>query len=118
MSKIIKFGLLFSIDLCLILLIVTFLLKIKYIHESNVKGIQHVNFISKENLEFGKSNLKHYYEPKANNFYIQNPDWLGYEVKNHINSDTLNDEKEINIEKDYKTYRIIAIGDSFTYGDN
>jgi len=44
------------------------------------------------------------------------PPWLGYTPAYTINSDTLNDGSEYQIQKPKDTYRIMTLGDSFTFG--
>ena len=39
--------------------------------------------------------FEYFYEPRANNIEIFNPPWLGYESKNTINNDGLNDKFEV-----------------------
>lgn len=62
--------------------------------------------------------LNFFYEPKANYVSITNESWLPFEVKNTINNDTLNERYDYSLEKDKGVYRIITLGDSFTYGEN
>lgn len=83
----------------------------------NVLGTQVVK-INKDYMQFAtqSSQLKYFYEPKENSVQKWNGDWLGYEVDNQINSDSLNEVIEYKTEKNPHTFRIITIGDSFTYG--
>lgn len=84
---------------------------------NNIKGIS-VTRIDRSNLEYPKteSKLKYFYEPKNNEIQKWHPDWLGYEVTNKINSDSLNETIEYQIEKPERYFRIIIIGDSNVYG--
>ncbi|MBI2616836.1 SGNH/GDSL hydrolase family protein [Candidatus Gottesmanbacteria bacterium] len=98
---------------------IIFLLGFKLFHliKGRVKGVQYETKIDKNNLLFDSSgDLKYFYEPKPNSIQTWNPDWLGYEVQNQINSDSLNELKEYSIDKPQNTFRIITLGDSFTYG--
>lgn len=61
------------------------------------------------------SKLQYFYEPKPNNIEIVHEDWLNGEVHYTINSDSLNERKEYPLLKS-ETYRIITLGDSFTFG--
>ncbi len=58
----------------------------------------------------------HFYEPKPNAILNDHPEWLGYNVSYSINSDALNERMEYPIEKPANTYRILVLGDSFTFG--
>lgn len=104
----------------LILLVIIILLGIQIIkiRSDNVKGAQFVNLINKNELIFASNSgeLKYFYEPKPNSEEHWNPIWLDHEVTNHINSDSFNESKDYKIERDNQTYRIITLGDSFTYG--
>ena len=109
-----------SAELLLILGIIVLGIKIKNLQNGRVKGVQHVTVIKKENLIFDKANhnLKYFYEPKPSSVEVWNPEWLGYEVKNTINADSLNERYEYPIQKADNTYRIITLGDSSTFGQN
>lgn len=62
--------------------------------------------------------LKYFYEMTSDTYeektYI--PPWLPYTPAIHINSDTLNDRFEYSKTKPEKTFRILTLGDSWTYG--
>lgn len=60
--------------------------------------------------------FKYFFEPKANTDIVWNPEWLQEPVTNHINRDTIHDDREFSFIKTVNTYRIITIGDSFTFG--
>lgn len=60
--------------------------------------------------------LSHYYEPTPNSTEVWDPEWLSVKVANKINADTLNEQKDYTVDKTIATYRIVALGDSFTYG--
>lgn len=62
--------------------------------------------------------LRYFYEPKANTTDTVKREWLDYEPTYTINSDSLNERFEYAISKDNGVYRIITMGDSFTYGLN
>ncbi len=73
--------------------------------------------IKKENLVFPKeSEFKSYYELKANTLEIASTDWLKREVTYTYNADGLNERFNYEIEKPANTFRIITLGDSFTFG--
>lgn len=59
--------------------------------------------------------LKYFYEPKSNSIDKVN-EWSPYQGVYTINSDSLNERFDYSVEKSEKTYRIITLGDSFTYG--
>ncbi len=90
---------------------------IRYQLWNRVKGVQ-ITAIDKKTIFFDKQsdNLKEFYEPVPNRIETAHPDWLGYEVKYTINSDTLNERFDYSIQKLPNVYRVITLGDSFTYG--
>lgn len=99
------------------LLVISFL--IFYITERQKKSSRTLSFspIKKENIVFNPSaNLKFFYEPKENSMEEQSKDWLKEKITYTINSDSLNDRFNYSIDKRPDTYRIIALGDSFTFG--
>ena len=83
-----------------------------------VLGIQHDVLMDKNDLIFdGKSDhLKYFFEPKPDSITTWSPDWLNKTVVNTINNDSLNERYNYIVDKPSNTYRIITIGDSFTYG--
>lgn len=60
-------------------------------------------------------NLKSFYEPRPNSLDDVNP-WLPYKATNTINSDSLNERYDYDTAKKPGVFRIITLGDSWTYG--
>ncbi len=64
--------------------------------------------------------LNHFYELRENlgkiNDLTNIPEWLSYRPTYFINKDGLNDKLDYGIKKAPRTFRIIALGDSFTFG--
>lgn len=78
-----------------------------------------VNVISKETIKKNPTNeLRYYFEPLPNSTEIVKKEWLLDEVVYHINSDSLNERFDYSVNKKDGIYRIITIGDSFTFGVN
>jgi len=102
----------------LFLVIVVLGLKLFELNRGKVKGAQYITKINKNDISFSnqKNGLKYFYEPKPNNIEDWTRDWLDYEVKNTINSDSLNERYDYSVVKDKNTFRIITLGDSFTFG--
>ncbi len=62
------------------------------------------------------SKLVNFYEPSSNQFEYINIDWLNYYPKYSFNNDSLHDRYNYNVVKKKGVYRIITLGDSFTFG--
>lgn len=105
------------LSLILFQLLIISYLTFQIINKSkNILGAQNINPIKKENLIFPDvKDLKYFYEPKPNSIDKVN-EWSPYQGVYTINSDSLNERFEYQIIKPEKTYRIITLGDSFTYG--
>jgi len=85
--------------------------------EKNVLGVTSVNPIKKENLIFPPdAKLKYFYESKPNTEEKDQRGWLPYTATYTINSDSLNERFDYSIEKQQNVFRIITLGDSFTFG--
>ncbi len=84
--------------------------------QQQVLGSVSVNTISKEDVISSQSGeWKYFYEPKPNT--VVKDQLPGFSVATHTyNNDSLNEGFNYSIEKPKTIYRIIALGDSFTYG--
>ena len=60
-------------------------------------------------------NLKSFFEPTPNTLAEDNP-WMPYRAKNTINADSLNERYDYSPEKISGVFRIVTLGDSWTYG--
>lgn len=109
-----KTTLLIVIILSLSILDITLFKKIR--QQNNVKGVQYISEIKDEIIFKSDDNYKYFYEPKPNTIIKDKPVWLGYEIAYHHNSDGLHEQQNYSIEKDQNVFRILTMGDSFTYG--
>lgn len=80
-----------------------------------ILGITSINPVNKDSIIYTSKTLKYFYEPKPNTIEELNP-WVPYMATYTINSDGLNERRNYNIEKPEGIYRILTLGDSFTYG--
>lgn len=94
------------------ILTVFFLLKV--ILNKKITKAVNINVINKKSITTNlNAKLQYYYEPKINN----NGEEGGVlRATYSINTESLNEAKNYNVEKDSKVYRIITLGDSFTFG--
>ena len=92
-------------------------LGIKIYRQTNILGTQvSVSPIEKESLTFNPdSELEYFYEPKANSIDDVKTE-APYKAIYTINSDSLNERFDYTPENPYKSFRIVTLGDSFTYG--
>ena len=88
-----------------------------YLRLKNVLGVATVVPLNKKKLIFPESyELKYFYET-APGITMENPvDWLDHTPKYTINSDSLNERFEYATTVSPGVYRIITMGDSFTFG--
>lgn len=82
-----------------------------------------VSWIEKNSLiKNPSSKLEYYYEPKPDTTLTNNLSFLGknynYSIDYNYNSDSLNQTKDVSPSKTHNVYRIVTLGDSFTFGTN
>lgn len=88
----------------------------KKMDASALVSITHIN---KSSLQFPKllpTPFMNFYEPKPNIVDFGDENWLTFMPKYTINKDSLNEVKNYSVEKANGTFRIVTIGDSFTFG--
>lgn len=107
---------LFILSVVIELTIITLLVVVIRNKKGDVAGNAIYNPINKDSIAPNpQSSLKYYYEPKKNTIDVQNP-WIPYKATDTINSDTLNERFDYSVDKKPGTFRIVTIGDSWTYG--
>lgn len=90
-----------------------------YIFKKNddINKLVSINSIDKKSIQYVKNNnLNYFYELNPNSIQKIKVDWLNYNPIYSFNSDGLNDRFNYSIKKGLKTFRIIALGDSFVFG--
>jgi len=100
-------------------MVVAFILVAIIVHKISERREINVNVIDKGTIDFPLKNskhLSHYYEPKANIQQKSKEKWLSFHPIYTINSDTLNEARNYPVKKSVDTFRIVTIGDSFTFG--
>lgn len=107
------------IALCVVLSIVLYIVLQRYIKIKNDFSRERIRAtaLASEHLIFPQDSLrKYFYEPKPDSTQTDAQKWLDYIPTYTINSDALNERGEYSVEKEDKVFRIITIGDSFTFG--
>jgi hypothetical protein len=102
-----------------VIIIVLFFIYSKVNKNKNVLGSStaFVTLNKDDYIASASGDLKYYYEPKPNSRILENqPVWLPKKVAYTINLDTLNERYDYDLIKSERTFRIITLGDSFTYG--
>lgn len=108
----------FYYALVCIQLLVVLILAVQINKGNRILGQASINPISKENMVPNThSKLNYYYEPK-HNIHIDEVkmSWLPKKVQYVINKDGFNETKNYTISKSENIFRIITLGDSFTFG--
>lgn len=78
-----------------------------------------INTINKNNIQgVNNSSLRYMYVPRSGMREIANIPWLSDEVTYNYNEDGLHDINNYSTNKKEGVYRIITLGDSFTFGMN
>lgn len=76
-----------------------------------------VSLVSKNTIQqSGTGELKYYYDLRPNNSATWSASFLKEPIINIHNNDGLNDVQNYSVSKEINTFRIITLGDSFTYG--
>lgn len=111
-KKIITNIIYIQIFICLFLLINVY-------KKNNSKNQSSLSPIDKNSIQKIESqNLKHYYEYIPNEKVIDSSQYTKSPITFIYNNDGFNDLYNYSIEKNPKYFRILIIGDSFTYGDH
>jgi N-acetylglucosaminyldiphosphoundecaprenol N-acetyl-beta-D-mannosaminyltransferase len=73
--------------------------------------------ITKSDYDFSSTDRsKYFYEPKINSTRVYSVDWLPYQTEYHFNNEGFNNSTDFSITKPKDTFRIVALGDSHTFG--
>ncbi len=103
---------------CALLTVVLGIVLLRYNKLKN-DALQRIHAIqlSRKDLIFSAEGLrKYFYEPKPDTTQSDEQDWLSYVPTYTINSDALNERHNYLPQKEEGVFRIITIGDSFTFG--
>jgi len=99
-------------------LVVIALLGIKIYRQTKILGTKiAVTSVDKESVTINPSSeLQNFYEPKPYSTEEDHAPWLEDKIEYYINSDSLREDREYEISKPDSTFRIVTLGDSFTFG--
>lgn len=82
-----------------------------------IKNDKTISYLNKKDLNVkGESSLKYFYDLKPNLTEVVQPPWLPEKATYTINSDALNERYNYPTSKADDVFRIMTLGDSFTYG--
>jgi hypothetical protein len=86
------------------------------LHPADVLGASVIK-LQKNTLVYAPTTtLKYFFEKKPDTTETDHPDWLPYTATYTANADGFNDRYNYSVVKPAHTYRIITMGDSFTFG--
>lgn len=81
-------------------------------------GRKFTTVLERDHMIFSRdSTRKHFYEPKPDSTKSVTVDWLSYTPIYTLNNDGLNERFDYPYEKPPGTFRILTLGDSFTFGE-
>jgi len=94
-----------------------FFVHLHFTNKNEIEQEKKVALVSSEFTQLHNSDRFQYYTELRPNLSEKNqPSWLCHEAVYTYNSDGLNDRYDYSLEKDKNVFRIIALGDSFTFG--
>jgi len=105
-----------KILIVLVIVVIELVASFFLIYQYYLKTKPVVADLSKQTQKATNSNFSYFYELKADTTETDHPDWLTNPAIYHYNKDGLNDRFDYKIEKQTNTFRIITLGDSYTFG--
>lgn len=100
-----------------LIIITGLLIKLKYRSDSQSVSISPIS--KKTRVRDPSGELQYFFEPKPDITYgseLEKPSWVSYKYSYTINKDGLNERFNYSVEKPSNVFRIIILGDSFTFG--
>lgn len=88
-----------------------------FIYRQHTKSVISITPLSKSMLKQSPNGtFNYFYEPKSDTTETVSREWLSYSPTYHINSNSLNERYNYDEKKGDDVFRIITLGDSFTFG--
>jgi lysophospholipase L1-like esterase len=84
--------------------------------KNNMLGVSITEIDNSNIVRVRNEKLKYFYEPKPDSLMTDQKEWLPYVAKYTLNKDSLNERYDYNISKNEGIFRIVTLGDSFTFG--
>lgn len=105
-----------AIFIFLVIVQILIIVLLVYFQVSRSSSSSSLSVLSADNFSYSDSKLQYFFEPNPG-VVIKELPWSGEKVQNTINVDKLHSLRNYEVEKGENVFRILTLGDSFTFGE-